>query len=237
MPNEDNIDYAHKIYSGRVKTNVYDFVGQSGRLFYNETTGEIRISDGETPYGLPVFGGGTSLRLYSEHGTPITVPVADQPSAIALGDGAHARLIGALVHSSGKFTHRGDAQTGSYIARAITTDSTFTELFLDGESNRLLVEPNSSMAFIITLIARRTDSFSNEGAVYEIRGGIDRSNTVVSTRLIGIPSTTIISVDNPSWDIKVSADGINGSLQVMVKGETSKTIRWVANIKTVEVMV
>lgn len=235
MPGNQN--NTQKIYSSRVKVDPYSFVGQSGRLFYNEDTGEIRLSDGITPYGLPVFGGsgGVSLHLYSENGTPIHMPLATHTKSIALGDGSVARSHGAVVQSSGVFSQSGDAQVGSYIARGITTTNAFVEIFLDGVSNRLLVQPNMSLAFTITFIARRTDSFSNEGAVYEISGGIDRSVNLISTRLIGTPSTSVLSEDNPSWDVKVQADTSNGALQILVKGEHGKTIRWVAHVKTVEV--
>jgi hypothetical protein len=234
---EDGISYTQKLFTGRVKTDVYNFVGQQGRIFYNEDTGELRLSDGLTPYGLPIFGtgGGTSLLLYTESGSPVDRPSSGHNVSIAMGDGSFSRLYGSIVHASGKFTDRGDSQIGNYVSRAITTNSDLTELFLDGIGARLLIQPNMSMAFTVTCIARRTDSYSNEGAVYEIRGGIDRSSTLVSTRLIGTPSKTVVSEDNPLWDISVSADINHGALKIRVKGETDKTIRWVAQIQTVEV--
>lgn len=237
MPNVDNIDYTQKVYSGRVKADVHNFVGQSGRLFYNESTGEIRISDGVTPYGLPIFSSSTgSLLYYAEpNGTPDNRPRTTSPGAIAVGDGALSELPGAFIQSSGVFSQPGDAQVGSYISRIITSDSSYHEMFLDGISAKLSIQPNTSMAFTATIIAKRIDSYNSEGAVYEVKGGIDRSSTVVSTRLIGTPSKTVISEDNPSWGILVSSDSTNGALVFKAKGENGKTIRWVAHIKTVEV--
>ncbi len=237
MPN----NFTHKLFSSRVKVDPQTFVGQNGRLFYDEDTGEIRLSDGVTPFGLPIFGsgggGGVALKLYKENGNPATNSQALHDKSIALGDGAQSRLHGSIVQASGVFSHIGDAQVGSYIARGITTNNSTTEIYLDGITKRLLILPNTSVAYTITFIARRTDSFSNEGAVYEIKGGIDRSASLISTRLIGTPSKTVISEDNPTWNVSVSADGINGSLKILVKGETSKTVRWVAHIKTVEVSI
>jgi hypothetical protein len=55
-----------KIKSGRVITVPVDlFIGEKGILFYDEETGELRLSDGVTPGGIPVSsgsGGGTGLR-------------------------------------------------------------------------------------------------------------------------------------------------------------------------------
>lgn len=234
--------HTHKLFSSRAKINVLDFIGEKGRLFYNEETGELRISDGVTPHGWPVFtgtggGGGATLEFYAESGHPSLPPISSYPASIALGDGSISRDHGALTYASGTFQHRGDAQIGVYIARGITTGSSWTDLYLDGVSAELLIPANSSFSYTINFIARRTDSFSNEGGVYEVRGGIDRSASLVSTRLIGVPSTIVISEDNTEWDVQVSAGTTNGSLQIRVKGELGKTIRWVAHIQTVEVQV
>jgi hypothetical protein len=46
---------AAKISSGITQTQFNSYVGDVGRLFYNLSTGELRISDGQTPKGLPVY--------------------------------------------------------------------------------------------------------------------------------------------------------------------------------------
>lgn len=42
----------YKIWASRVNASVEDFVGDHGRLFYDDTDGIIRISDGITAGGL-----------------------------------------------------------------------------------------------------------------------------------------------------------------------------------------
>lgn len=180
-------------------------------------------------------GAGSSQLLYDENGTPTTAPNAAGSQSIALGDGALANHHGAVAQAAGRFTNSGDAQIGSYIMRGITTNATLTEIFLDGASDKLLMSSNTARAFSITIIARRTDSGS-EGAVYELRGGIDKVSTSGSTRLIGGVNKTNISEDSPAWDVQVSADTFVGALALKVQGEVGKTIRWVAHIRTVEVM-
>lgn len=231
--------YTHKLFSSRAKVNVTDFVGEVGRIFYNEQTGELRLSDGVTPYGLPIYtgGGGSTLYLYNENARPVHPPIANYPVSIALGDGSVSRTHGALTYAAGAFSHPGDAQIGTYIARGITTNGGPTEIYLDSVSKQLLIPQQTSISYTINIIARRTDSFSNEGAVYEVRGGIDRSSTLVSTRMIGTSSKITISEDNPVWDVNVSADTTTGALRLVVSGEYGKTIRWVAHIQTVEVTV
>lgn len=233
-----NPNYTHEIFSSRIKRPATEHIGQAGRIFYHEDTGELRISDGVTPHGHPIFGsgGGTGveLKFYVENGVPITPPQAVLGS-VAIGDGASSVLPGALTQASGKFSQSGDAQLGSYIARNITTTSAWKSLFLDGATQQLLVAPNSAMSFVINIMARRTDTSGSEGGVYEIRGGVDRATTTISTRILGTTSKTVVSEDNPLWDVRAIADGTNGALNIQVKGETGKTVRWVAHIQTVEV--
>ncbi len=47
-----------KIRAGLVKSEITDFVGEYGHIFYNDDTGELRFSDGVTPFGLPICDGG-----------------------------------------------------------------------------------------------------------------------------------------------------------------------------------
>lgn len=46
-----------KIKAGLVNSNIQDFVGEVGNMFFNIETGELRLSDGITPFGKPVVGG------------------------------------------------------------------------------------------------------------------------------------------------------------------------------------
>ena len=42
-----------KLFTSRVPVDPTVFIGEAGRMFYNEATGELRISDGHTPGGKP----------------------------------------------------------------------------------------------------------------------------------------------------------------------------------------
>ena len=60
-----------KIDAGRLNSSqtLDNYVGQEGTIFYDEKTGEMRISDGVTPGGIPLqggtSGGGTGPRGYT----------------------------------------------------------------------------------------------------------------------------------------------------------------------------
>jgi len=54
--------YLQKIWSSRVNgANANVFVGEAGRLFYDQNTPLIRLSDGVTPGGIIVAGGNANV--------------------------------------------------------------------------------------------------------------------------------------------------------------------------------
>jgi hypothetical protein len=58
-----------KIKSGRVvRATADEFIGESGTIFYNESLGDLRLSNGVTPGGVPLNTAGS--------GTNYVLPVA-----------------------------------------------------------------------------------------------------------------------------------------------------------------
>ncbi len=150
-----------------------------------------------------------------------------------LGGRAGAGIHGQIAHSAGLFSAQGDAQRSAYVGRKQTTNGTQAELFLDNSSARLTIPNDSTWAFEILIVARRTDA-NDESAAYLVTGCIDRNASAATTALVGSITKTVIAEDTAAWDIDVDADTTNGSLRIRVTGETSKTINWVAYIRTVE---
>ena len=52
------MSFYRKIKAGLVHGDITQFVGEIGNIFFNVDTGELRLSDGVTPGGLPIMGGG-----------------------------------------------------------------------------------------------------------------------------------------------------------------------------------
>jgi hypothetical protein len=50
--------FFRKIKAGLVKSDIEEFVGEQGQLFFNVETGELRLGDDITPGGISVGGGG-----------------------------------------------------------------------------------------------------------------------------------------------------------------------------------
>jgi hypothetical protein len=165
-----------------------------------------------------------------------TAPVATGNNSIAIGSGSNARILGAFANASGLFATAGDAQTGEYILRNITTTATVTELFLDGvtASQRLTLPNNSAYYVMIMVVGRRTDA-AGGAAAHKHEFLITRDASAATTAIIGNVSKTVIAETNAGWDSAVTADTTNGSIKISVTGEAAKTIRWVASVFTTEV--
>ena len=53
--------FFRKIAAGLVKSDITKFVGEIGNIFFNIETGQMYLSDGVTPGGIPItMGGGGS---------------------------------------------------------------------------------------------------------------------------------------------------------------------------------
>lgn len=194
----------------------------------------------------------TKPNLYSEKVNGFTAPVAQALDSVAIGSGAEtastannslavgmqslARIPYGTVQAGGRFSNNGDAQVGRYTVRGTTISNAPQELLVDGTggSIRLTLPDNATWTFKITVTGHRTD-LGDGHAGYTAAGVIYRGSGVSTTGIQGSIQKTVLAESNPSWDINISADAINGSLKISVTGENGKIIRWVALVETVEV--
>ena len=222
------------------------------------TTGAIYIDQSATNGNTIYYYNGTSwisiansLKLYNENWTAGYVPPsAIGTNSVAIGEGAQTdakdslaiglqsltRLQGGVVQASGRFANTGDAQTGKYLVRNITTNNAPTILYIDGVggSQQLLLTDNSTWTFRIMITGHQT-SAGNGHAGYEFSGVIYRMAGASTTAIQGKISKSIIAESNTPWDANIVADIVNGALQITVSGEIGKIIRWVALVETVEI--
>lgn len=68
--------FFRKIKAGLVKSEIEEYVGEQGQLFFNVETGELRLGDESTPGGISVGGGGGGS-------TPLTVSLIDSADNIS----------------------------------------------------------------------------------------------------------------------------------------------------------
>jgi hypothetical protein len=178
--------------------------------------------------------GGESNYVAETHGTVgggLGNIVSSKYGVVPGGLKARAASYGQLAHASGQFADYGDAQTSIYVCRAVTTNATSTELFLDGLSERMVISTNSTWAYDILVTGRASNG--NSGA-YQLRGTI-KNNAGTTTLVTGTPAQLVLGEDIPTWDATVVADNVHDALVVRVTGSAATSIRWVAKVTTVEV--
>lgn len=192
--------------------------------------------------------GGSQLELYAENPSFPTPPVATGQNAVAIGNLAHAavdssyalgeqslsRLEHSMMFAGGRFASSGDAQSGRYLMRTITTSNVEMEAFIDGVTgNKRLVLPDDS---VWTFTAHVTAKDSGTGkAGFKFEGVVYRDAGVSSIAFLGKPTTSILARSDQSWSARISADPARGSLSFKFTGAVGKTIRWLVHVETLEV--
>lgn len=201
------------------------------------------------PNGSSGSGTSSALELIRESASGPITPSALGVNSLAVGNGSTAlaensiaiglqslaRIKNSVVQAGGRFASSGDAQVGRYLLRGVTVTSATVDLLVDSSPvTRLELPDNSTWTVKGVVTAHRTDADDGH-AGYEFSCVIYRGSGAATTAIQGSVIKSVISESNPTWDINITADSTNGSLRVSVKGETGKTIRWLAFIETVEV--
>lgn len=150
------------------------------------------------------------------------------------GEGARATRYGEQAYASGYFAQPGDAQASNFVLRNATSDSAWTELFLDGASERLKVEADRTVAFEVLIVGRDIDS--STAHAWKSSGLIFTNSSGSNTQFWGNPNASKIDIDGGlAWDIRFRADDAANALVIEVAGALNTDIRWVARVETVEV--
>lgn len=135
-----------KIKSGRVAVaDSTTYVGEHGTIFYNEFIGDLRLSDGTTPGGVPLsLGGGGTLTLLTatttrlggiKVGNNLTISADGTLSAVSSGTFGTIVVNGQPSLTSSSSTTALEFVAGPGIV--ITTTSTSTVNSIVIESNYL----------------------------------------------------------------------------------------------------
>jgi hypothetical protein len=195
------------------------------------TIGGGRYNDATADY-ITVGGGynndasGDYATISGGQGNNVTGELATVPG----GGSAKASLYGQMAYASGEFYNPGDAQAGLYVLRNSTYLTSQVELFLDGASERLVLASGRTLTFDILVVARTP---GGQSAGYSVQGIIE--NYAGFTNFIGTPTVTTLGEDR-DWDVTVEADDTNDALVIKVVDEQDYNVRWVATVRTVEVM-
>jgi hypothetical protein len=147
------------------------------------------------------------------------------------GMGAKVSNFGEMAFASGSFGNAGDAQSSVMVCRRQVSGDVETELFLDGAQQRMLIQTNATWSFDILVSARAADGAS---AAYQLRGAV--KNVGGTTTLVGPVEKTVLAAEVVGWDANVVADATHQALSVRVIGSAGVNTRWVASVRTVQLI-
>lgn len=180
-------------------------------------------------------GGNNTIQTNTSYGTVsggFNNVIATNADYATIPGGRNAKAVnyGQHAHASGRFAADGDAQTSTRVLRRPTTTTNLTELFLDGSSLRMKVPTDGAWTFDLLIIAASNTDYAG----YQIRGVV--ANFAGLVGLLGAPVKTTLYESDATWDANVEADVANAALVIKVRGAAGQTIRWVASVRTVEVI-
>jgi hypothetical protein len=200
--------------------------GEGNAVFSNRAT----IAGGQSNSanaGSVAIGGGSFNYAYGEFST------------IPGGADAETRLYGQMAYANGGFRNEfsqpiaGSAQMSVYVLRnTIAAGGALVPLYLDGASQRLVIDDGRTVAFEFYIAVRNADG---DSAGYRYFGVIE--NVANDLTFIAAPSGQFLGEDPDlvSVAVTVLANDSTGALDIFITNGSASAIRAVAVVNTTEV--
>jgi hypothetical protein len=152
------------------------------------------------------------------------------------GTRAYANEHAQMARAGGRFAIDGDSQYSDYplFRSVVHNDASWYSLYLDGTANIINVAQDQVMTFSC-LIAGTTQGCTKSFS-FKIEGLIE--NDGGTTSILASTVTTIYDTDDVSFDAQAAADNVNDALLIQVQDTdgAGDTVRWMAVVRTAEVM-
>ena len=225
-----------QLYSKKADGTVVTFTTSGDNAFFAEEVDLGTLANATTSYDSGGLTGGspnntfTGLEDLVEDTTPQLGGNLDLNSSDITGTGniditGNADLTGTTTQGAT------DYYTKQYVLYGTTTDATETEVLIGG-STRISVPSNTTMFYEVSIVSRRTDATGESGA-WHLKGCADNFSDTVAD--VGDVYEIAVAQDDVNMQVDVRADDTNDAINVFVTGVASKTIRWTAIVKTIEV--
>ncbi len=228
------------VLGGGEGNQLFDDHSVLGGGYFNTSHGSYNVLvggdestiDSSSTYGF--LGGGSMNSIQGAGAATIAGGNGNLVTAVGgtIAGGAYAKAShsGQFAHANGAFAAVGDAQSSLYVLHGTTSNGTQTEIFLDGATARMTLSSGSTWVFSIFIVGR---SSANLSFGYRIDGVMD--NNAGTTSILGTLDTKLLGNDH-AWSVVAQADDTHDALVVKVTGEASTNIRWVASVRTTEVI-
>lgn len=229
--------------SGTVTLKHLSGLSSSGNRFYTHTSSDLALAPGRA---VQLTYDGTAGYFRVSGGTSGADAAAGPSGAMQYNSGGNLAGAAGVSTNGADLLVQGKLLSGStysrcglYVLSKVSLSDTTEVLTTDGQAlnsnNQVVLPDNSTYLFDILVSAQREDVVG-ERAAFRFEGVAYRDTGAATVDiLIGGVSKTTVSRSAVPWDVTVEPDATRGAMSVRVTGETAKTIRWVAAVKTVEV--
>ena len=246
IPENTNLYYTDaradaRVNAGFAAKSTTD-LSEGSNLYYTDVRADARITNAGSANWNTAFGWGNHASggyLTSETFTSVVQDTTPQLGGDLDGNSKAVTNVKRLeivdsAHTGSSLDISNGAVTGgvqrTYVLNGSTGNNTQTEIFVGAQaSTRMAVSNNNAWMFDVDIIA--VNAGNNEQAGWKYSGMIHNfGGTTSLTSNLGE-----VEVDpQTNWSVDVSADNTNDALVVKVTGENSKTIKWVAFVKTTQ---
>ena len=181
------------------------------------------------PYGVS-FGRGNTVS--AEYSSAFSFGgEAGGNSSSVFGVDPKTRFPGEQALGAGKNSVVGDAQSSVITLKNQTTSATATRL-KPSDSSRLSLDSGECWAFNALIIGKRTDVTGESGG-FRVSGIIDNSAGTAS--ITGTPMVENIGDGASTWSASAVV-GASNSLEIMVGGDSGKTVSWICRLEIAMVL-
>jgi len=235
-------------------TAAQELASADGTVRYNTDTGKFRFRQSGQWLDF-----GNDLLLYEENAVSPAAPTVTGQNAVSIGEGgtasgqnsvalgtstasgaqstsigngSRAASYGQVAFAAKPYSSLGSSQGAEYMFCGQTIAQFPIEMYLDGTAQRVqFPDPNTAVTFSALVVAQRVDV---QGELFscKIDGQFFRGATASASSLTRVKS--LFGLSYQDMDAEISADTINGTFNVIVRGRAGQTWRWVVRISTVE---
>jgi len=235
--NDTHIDWG----TGANQVSTAD-IPENTNLYYTDARADARLTNAGSANWNTAYGWGNHASggyLTSETFTSLVQDTTPQLGGDLDGNSKAVTNVKRLeivdsAHAGSSLDLSNGAVSGgvqkTYVLNGTTTNNTQTEIFVGAQgTSRMDITSGNVWMFDVDIIA--INSGNNEQAGWKYSGMIHNfGGTTSLTSNLGE-----VEVDpQTNWSVDVSADDTNDALAIKVTGENSKTLKWVAFIKTTQ---
>ena len=224
------------IASGSLSTILNGCVNTASGTYSSIVNGSLNIASGSRSTIL----NGCSNTASAIYSTVLNGKGNTASGCYSTASGGYAStqsITGRISHASGRFSANGDAQISTFVLRVSTASNVATTLTANGSTasatNQIILANQTGYRFKGTIIGKQ--SGSTNVASWDIDGLIVRGANA-GTTTVNVSNVNVVQ-NTPAWGTPtLSADTVNGGLQVQVTGAVATNIQWVSTIETTEVI-